>query len=194
MQPGPGSPPPAGVVIPLRAFASGKARLASVLGDAERTTLARTMATCVVDACGDLPVVVVSSAAEVQAWARERDIPVIDDPGTGLDGAATVGAEYFGRRGAVRVVVAHADLPRARPGALVPFSLIAPATVAIVPCHRDDGNPVISVPTSPPFPFAYGVGSARRHAQIARDLGLAVEIVRDPDLGFDVDLPEDLAG
>ena len=31
-----------------------------------------------------------------------------------------------------------------------------------------------------------------RHAQIARDLGLTVEIVRDPDLGYDLDLPEDL--
>lgn len=192
MQPGSGSPVRAGVVIPLRAFASGKARLASVLGDAERTALARTMADCVVDACGDLPLVVVSSAAEVHEWAGEGTIPIITDPGSGLDAAVRAGVDHFAERGFERVVVAHADLPRARPGALEPFAELAPGIVAIVPCHRDDGTPVLSVPVDPPFPFAYGVGSARRHAQIARHLGLTVDIVRDPDLGYDIDLPEDL--
>jgi len=33
----------------------------------------------------------------------------------------------------------------------------------------------------------------RRHAEEARRLGLGLRVVRDPDLAFDVDLPEDLA-
>jgi 2-phospho-L-lactate guanylyltransferase len=68
------------------------------------------------------------------------------------------------------------------------------AIVTIVPCHRDDGTPAISVPLPLPegFRFAYGPGSFRRHVAIARQAGLAVRVVRDPDLGFDVDVPEDL--
>ena len=92
------------------------------------------------------------------------------------------------------MIVAHADLPHARPGALERFATIAPGIVTIVPCHRDDGTPVLSVPAGAGFAFAYGPGSARRHAAIARGLGLAVHIVRDPELGFDVDVPADLDG
>ncbi len=64
--------------------------------------------------------------------------------------------------------------------------------MAIVPCHRDDGTPVLSVPTDVDFHFAYGPRSFRRHAAEARRLGLGVRVVRDRDLGFDVDVPDDL--
>ena len=52
---------------------------------------------------------------------------------------------------------------------------------------------LISIPVTPSFPFAYGPGSFRRHLAGARAAGLAVRVVRDPLLGFDVDLPSDLA-
>ncbi len=192
MQPGPGSSPRAGVVIPLRAFANGKARLAAVLDDRERTALARSMADCVVEASGTMAVLVVSSAAEVHEWAETRGLEVVDDPGAGLDAAAREGVQWFRAREFDRVIVAHADLPRARPGSLERFADVAPGGVVIVPSHRDDGTPVLSIPVHPPFQFAYGVGSAYRHAQIARELGLAVQLVHDDELAYDVDLPEDL--
>jgi 2-phospho-L-lactate guanylyltransferase (CobY/MobA/RfbA family) len=40
--------------------------------------------------------------------------------------------------------------------------------------------------------FAYGPGSFRRHVGAARAAGLAVRVVRDPGLGFDVDTVDDL--
>jgi len=52
---------------------------------------------------------------------------------------------------------------------------------------------VLAVPTGVAFRFAYGPGSFRRHVAEARRLGLGVRVVRDPDLAFDVDVPEDLA-
>ena len=192
MQPVPGPRQRSGVVIPLRAFASGKARLASVLDDAQRGELATMMANCVVAAAGELPIVVVSSAPEVQAWADVNGLDVIDDPGTGLDGAASEGGAFLRDRYFERIIVVHADLPRARPAALLPFAEIDVGTVAIVPAHRDEGTPVLSVPANPPFPYSYGIGSAPRHAMLARELGFAVEIIHDPELGYDVDLPEDL--
>ena len=192
MQPVPGPTRNAGVVIPLRAFASGKARLAAVLNDQERTELATMMANRVVAAAGLLPIVIVSSAPEVHAWADAHELDVVDDPGNGLDGAVVVGTSHLRDRGFTRLIVAHADLPRARPGALERFAVAEPDVVMIVPCHRDDGTPVLSVPADPAFPFSYGIGSARRHAALARQLGLAVRIVRDRELGYDIDLPEDL--
>jgi 2-phospho-L-lactate guanylyltransferase len=48
------------------------------------------------------------------------------------------------------------------------------------------------VPTAVDFRFAYGPGSFRRHVAEARRLGVGVRVVRDRDLAFDVDVPDDL--
>jgi 2-phospho-L-lactate guanylyltransferase len=189
----PSRPPRAGVVIPIRAFAVGKARLAGTLDGAPRAELAEWMADQVVAAAGALPVVVVSSADDVRIWGARHGITVIDDP-VGLDRAAAAGVAWCAAHGLVRAVVAHADLPRAPVGGLVRFAADdALPIVTIVPCHRDDGTPVISVPVNQPFAFAYGPGSFRRHVARAHDAELAVRVVRDPLLGFDVDVPSDLA-
>ncbi len=188
----PGPPHHAGVVVPIRGFTSGKARLAEVLGERERADLATTMANAVVDAAGPLPVTIVTSSAEVQAWAQARGLALVDDPGSGLDAAVAAGRDSLRDQGYARVIVVHADLPRARPGTLARFATVDPSTVTIVPSHRDDGTPVLGIPSTAAFGFAYGVGSAGRHAAVARALGLVVDLVHDAELGFDVDLPEDL--
>ena len=102
----------AGVVVPLRSFALGKARLADVLDDDARRALTRTMAERVVAAAGDRPVVVVSSAPDVVAWARALGVAHVDDPGS-LDEAAAAGRDWVRGHGLLRVVVMHADLPLA---------------------------------------------------------------------------------
>jgi 2-phospho-L-lactate guanylyltransferase len=181
------------VVVPIRAFAHGSARLADVLTPDQRAELARRMAGRVLAAAGPLPVVVVSSAPEVVTWARAQGVATVADPG-GLDAAAAAGLAWCAAAGCTRAIVAHADLPAAQAGALVRFAADAGADiVTVVPCHRDDGSPVVSVPVAHPPGFAYGPGSFRRHADRARRAGLAVKVVRDPALGFDLDLPEDLA-
>ena len=180
----------AGVVIPVRAFALGKARLTEHLDDETRTALARTLADRVGAAAGELPAVVVSSAADVRDWARARGLDVVDDPGT-LDEAAAAGRTWVAGHGCTRAVVAHADLPLAR--TLAPLARDGGRPiVAVVPCHRDDGTTVMSVPVDAPFEFAYGPGSFRRHAAVARRCGLGFRVVRDAELAFDVDVPDDL--
>jgi 2-phospho-L-lactate guanylyltransferase len=183
----------AGVVIPIRAFAVGKARLSGTLEAAPRAELAEWMADQVLAAASPLPVVVVSSADDVRAWAARHGVTVLDDPGD-LNAAVAAGVAWCASHGLVRAIVAHADLPHAPVGGLVRFAAddVLPI-MSVVPCHRDDGSPVMSVPVSAPFTFAYGPGSFRRHLAAARAAGLAVRVVRDRDLGFDVDVPEDLA-
>jgi len=168
-----------------------KARLADVLSEAEREALARSMADRVVRAAASRPVAIVTSAPEVVAFARDHGCDVLDDPGS-LDAAAAAGRMWASERALPRYAVVHGDLPFARS-----FDAIVSdtdATVAvIVPDHRDDGTPAISLPTGVPFAFAYGPGSAARHAEAARRAGLSVRVVHDDDLGFDVDLADDLA-
>jgi len=177
-------------VIPIRSFALGKARLAAELDASERAELGRRLATQVVTAASEFDTVVVSSDGDVRSWARHMGIAAIDDPGS-LDTAAQAGRAWFAARGSTRCVIAHADLPFARSFSSTVRDASRPV-VAIVPCHRDDGTPVLSVPVDVDFAFAYGTGSFRRHAAEARRLGLGVRVIRDPSLRFDVDLPVDL--
>src|SRR5258705_11766324 len=86
-------PPTAGVVVPLRSFALGKARLADALDDDTRRAFTRTMAERVVAATGDRPTVIVTSAPDASAWARALNLAHIDDPGR-LDGAPHAGREW----------------------------------------------------------------------------------------------------
>jgi 2-phospho-L-lactate guanylyltransferase len=180
----------AGIVIPVRSFAGAKARLAGVLDRDARASLARAMAECVVRAARPRPIVVVSSAPDVAAWASALGLACIDDPGS-LDAAADAGREWVRARAFARVVVVHADLPFAQSLAAVADAGPEPVAV-IVPDHRDDGTPVLSLPAHAPFKFSYGPGSAARHAVEARRNGLAVRFVRDTGLGFDVDVEDDL--
>jgi 2-phospho-L-lactate/phosphoenolpyruvate guanylyltransferase len=181
------------VVIPIRSFEAGKSRLGAELDGARRAELLRTMADNVVAAAGSMPVAVVSNAREVRRWAAALGLTVLDDPGT-LDLAAAVGLGWAAVSGFDRVVVAHADLPLATSLAPVASDGRRPIVTA-VPCHRDDGTPVLSLPaTATNFAFAYGPGSFRRHAAAARAAGLAFRVRRDGRLGRDVDAPEDLVG
>jgi len=185
--------PSAAVVIPIRSFEAGKSRLGARLDPARRAALLRAMAENVVAAAGPLPVAVVSDAREVRLWAAARRLTVLDDPGT-LDLAAAAGLGWAAAAGFDRVVVAHADLPLATSLAPVAADGRRPIVTA-VPCHRDDGTPVLSLPTTATgFVFAYGPGSFRRHAAAARAAGLAFRVRRDRRLGRDVDAPEDLVG
>lgn len=183
----------ASVVIPIRSFEAGKSRLGTQLDAGRRADLLRGMAENVVAAAGTMPVAVVSNAREVRRWAAALGLTVLDDPGT-LDLAAAAGLGWAAAAGFGRVVVAHADLPLATSLAPVAADGARPVVTA-VPCHRDDGTPVLSLPTTATnFVFAYGPGSFRRHAASARAAGLAFRVRRDGRLGRDVDAPEDLVG
>ncbi len=183
----------AAVVVPIRSFEAGKSRLGTELDAGRRAELLRGMAENVVAAAGTMPVAVVSNASEVRRWAAALGLTVLDDPGT-LDLAAAAGLGWAAAAGFGRVVVAHADLPLATSLAPVASDGRQPVVTA-VPCHRDDGTPVLSLPTTATnFVFAYGPGSFRRHAASARAACLAFRVRRDGRLGRDVDAPEDLVG
>jgi 2-phospho-L-lactate guanylyltransferase len=89
----------------------------------------------------------------------------------------------------VQAIVAHADLPLATH---LDWLAEFPG-VSLVPDRRFDGTNVLSLPTSVPFRFAYGAGSFGRHRAEAARLDLPARIVQDAHLGWDVDLPADLA-
>jgi 2-phospho-L-lactate/phosphoenolpyruvate guanylyltransferase len=176
------------VLIPVKAFGQAKRRLGSALTDPDRITLVRTMAERVVAACAPLPVAVVCDDEGVALWASKLGAVVMWEPGQGLNGAVGAGVDRLARTGTRWVTVAHGDLPRAHGlGVLEPFD-----GVTLVPDRRDDGTNVLRLPAGLRFRFAYGQGSFRAHRAEATRLGLPVRIVRQPDLAYDVDWPDDV--
>ena len=178
------------MLVPVKAFADAKVRLAEVLAPAERETLARTMAEGVLRAAAPLPVAVVCDEEGVAEWARAHGATVVWTPGQGLNGAVHAGVAALGDAGAKQVIVAHADLPFAADVTATAWF----AGVTLVPDRHDDGTNVACIPANSGFTFAYGPGSFARHRVEARRLGLPVRILRDPSLGWDVDNPVDLEG
>jgi 2-phospho-L-lactate guanylyltransferase len=176
------------VLVPVKAFAEAKVRLAAALGPAERAELARSMAGQVIRAARHLPVAVVCDDREVADWARALGVLVVWEPGRGLNGAVEAGVTRLAGLGVEQVIVAHADLPLARD-----LTWVADFEgVTLVPDRSDDGTNVACVPTDSGFRFAYGPGSFARHRTEAARVGLPLRVVHEPSLGWDVDVPADL--
>src|SRR5258705_13597346 len=105
--------PTVAVLVPVKAFALAKARLAPALDADDRASLARSMADRVLAAARSLPVTVACDDDEVATWARASGAEVAWTPGTDLNGAVTAGVAALAAKGVDRVIVAHADLPDA---------------------------------------------------------------------------------
>jgi 2-phospho-L-lactate guanylyltransferase len=173
----------------VKRFGAAKLRLAPALDAGEREALARSMASTVVAAAAPLPVWVVCDDPDVAAWATGAGAGVLWKPGRGLNGAVNEGVADLAGAGVAAVIVAHADLPLATDlGWVGRFE-----GVTLVPDRRDDGTNVACVPAGSGFTFAYGPGSFRRHAAEAERVGLPLRVCRERRLGWDVDLPGDLA-
>lgn len=182
------STPSAAVLVPVKAFAAAKVRLAPALAAPDRAALAQTMAEAVVAAAAPLPVAVACDDQGVAAWAEALGAAVIWSPRAGLNGAVQRGFAALGSEGFEVVVVSHADLPHARHlDRTLGFD-----GVTLVPDRRDDGTNVIAVPTASSFRFAYGPSSFARHLAEAARVGCRVRVLRLPDLQWDVDTPDDL--
>jgi 2-phospho-L-lactate/phosphoenolpyruvate guanylyltransferase len=181
-------PPVAAVLVPVKAFAAAKQRLAGRLDVAGRRALAQAMAMTVLRAAAPLPTAVVCDDEDVRAWATDAGAEAVWTPGLGLNGAVEAGVAHLARRGVARVIVAHADLPLAQELAWLAHG----AGVTLVPDRHGDGTTVACVPGDVGFRFAYGPGSFAAHRAEAARLGLTARLVSDRRLGWDVDLPADL--
>ncbi len=181
----------AAVIIPVKSFDLAKGRLADSLSPDERARLARTMAGTVIAAAHELDVYVVCDDDDVASFVADLGAAVVWKPARGLNHAVRDGIEAALADGHDRAIVAHADLPRARD--LRWLASTGDDDIVIVTDRRSDGTNVMSLPLGIEFDFHYGPGSADAHRAEADRRGLRLAIVHDDDLGWDVDVPDDLA-
>ena len=84
--------------------------------------------------------------------------------------------------------MAHADLPHARDLTVVRGF----AGITLVPDRHRDGTNVMCIPADCGFRFAYGPGSFARHKDEVARIGLALRVLTDDALAWDIDTPDDL--
>ncbi|HEY2036314.1 MAG TPA: 7,8-didemethyl-8-hydroxy-5-deazariboflavin synthase CofG, partial [Steroidobacteraceae bacterium] len=171
---------------------SGKSRLAGNLPPERRRALVDGMLGHVLDTLCATPevdqVAVVSPEPD-----RPGEIVVFADEGGGLNDALTRAACQAAARGATRLVIVHADLPRVRPEEITALIDGAKAGgIAIAPDHRGTGTNALCLPLPLPVALGFGAGSLERHLAAATAGGLSPTVVRLPGLAFDVDEIEDL--
>ena len=185
------------IIVPHRGLAAAKTRLAPVLDDAERESLARRLLEQVLkvahEACGD--VVVITPSEALEPLVASTGARLVVQRGMGLN----AGLEQA-RREAVgdaidTLLVLHGDLPNLSTDdvAALLAAVPQPSGVAIGPDRAGSGTNGLALRPPDAIAFRFGVGSLAAHHAEAEAAGMPIVEVHRLGLAFDLDTPADLA-
>jgi 2-phospho-L-lactate guanylyltransferase len=191
-------------IVPVKALADAKSRLAGRLSAAEREQLSRALLTGTLRSLraveGLAATLVVSTDPAVLALAeREGARTVVERPPGDLNRALTEATAVARAAGAAAIAVVPIDLPRARPADIAPAVVLVGTeaggrpTVVIAPDRHGEGTNLLALRPPDAIPFAFGPGSLARHRAAAEAQGIGVQTIENPRLAFDLDEPADLS-
>lgn len=186
-------------IVPVKPLRTAKSRLSAVLTRDEREILSQQMLINTLDLLREVKEIertlVVSRDTKALSIARKHGARTVTENGAPeLNNAlarATVVAQQYDISG---VLVIPADLPLMRIDDVE--NLISKATdppvVVIAPDRHGRGtNALLSSPPSL-IEYDFGTDSFERHVARAKASGVRIVICKNPSIGLDVDLPEDL--
>jgi 2-phospho-L-lactate guanylyltransferase len=183
-------------LVPVKAFADAKRRLAGILSDEERAELARVMFLDLVDtiAAAGLPgFTVVASDSEVARLVAAAGGDICVEPATGgLNDAVLAGLGHCRHRASACIVV-PTDIPYLEPATMA-FATqnVLEGFGCAAEASRDGGTNLLAFPSHIRLVPRFGPDSFRSHLSEMRSAGLATRILSTPDMGFDLDTPGDL--
>lgn len=193
---------PMWALVPVRALAEGKTRLAPLLAPEERVALARTMLEDVLDGLGRAPavegIVVVTDDPAAAALALDYRALVLPDSPEPVAPASRLNASLEGAaawlratRAEAATLIMHADLPAATPEDIA--ALAAVDADVVLARAGDGGTNALLLRPGVSLPFAFGADSCARHLAFARAAGLSARAIERAGLSLDLDRPEDIA-
>jgi len=186
------------ILVPCKSLRDGKSRLSAVLAPPEREALCRRLLREALTLALALRpadrVRVVTPDPEARAIAAALGVGAVADGGDGLNAALRRGraAILDAGGGEAAALILPIDLPYASADAVRP-ALAGAADVVLAPDGERRGTNLLYLGCRAlrTFPFAFGPGSFTAHRDAARHAGLALELLEDPRLAFDLDRPED---
>jgi 2-phospho-L-lactate guanylyltransferase len=186
-------------VVPLKSPDQAKSRLAAVLNGAQRRHLFFALAEHVIRALQATraieAVAVVTSNAEVAAFARSLDAQLIQEPGEfGTSSAFTSAVHHLRGFKLEHLLMIAGDLPLVSPAALEQLAAAAgttPGIVVVPDRYRVGTNALLCTPPEVVAPH-FGADSFRRHLAAAEMAGVRARAMELEELALDLDVPEDL--
>lgn len=183
------------ILIPVKSFAQGKTRLASVLTSAKRAALGREFLLHVLGVASqfisDAHIYVVSPCADVLAWAARYGATAVVETAPGHNPALEHAMAHLPADSPVLIL--SADLPLLHIDDLIVLKATArDADVVVATDHAQQGTNGLWLPGPGAIPMRFGPGSRAAHASAAAAVGLKVEVIVRPGLARDIDLPADL--
>ncbi len=187
-------------IVPIKPFNRSKSRLAKVLSPEQRASLAERMfrhtlevLTSVQQIAGTL---VISRDTGALAIARDYGVHTVQESGAPeLNAALLRASQVIGSQGVDGVFVMPADIPFVNAEDIQEILHLGRynMTVVLAPDRNDEGTNGLLVNPPGLIPFAFGVGSFRRHMIEADEAGATVKIYRSEQIALDIDVPDDLA-
>lgn len=180
-------------LVPIKARRHCKTRLVEELREAERIELVRTMLTQVLSALQQVPRI-----AGIVVLSDERDqvptaIEVMRDRGTNLNSSLTQAMSTLRERGATRLLIMPADLPRIAPTDIeLLLDAAEKSPLVIAPDEKAQGTNAVCIDAELPIQLAFGPNSFHAHVQEAKRLGIVHRVITSAGLGFDLDTGTDL--
>lgn len=187
------------VLVPLGSFTNAKSRLSPVLTVDQRQRLAEQCALRVVEFAGSDRTLVVCDDPGVAEWAQQQRVRTLTVSSVGLNASLQEALPIIAAKfDPADVVIVHGDL--AFPAGLSTLDHLAPigdehsGRAFIIPDRHGTGTNVLGLGADllNRWCFTYGPDSFQSHCALARTLSATLEIIRQTDLGFDIDTPEDL--
>lgn len=183
------------IAVPVKSLDRAKSRLAPVLSGLERASLTLAMLEDVLDAALSLTgweTWVISPDEAVLEIAVRRGARPVTEARAPLSAAVRQVEEEAAQADADALAVLLADLPLVTAEALTEAVQTLGQVVAS-PSEDGDGTNLLLRRPPRAIPARFGRDSYRKHLHGAAIRGLPVSEVRRPELGFDLDLPADIA-
>ena len=186
-------------IVPVKPLRRGKSRLAGALSDGERAELNQSLLKRTLKTLSNLKevekVLVVSRDPQALTIARQHGARTVREDGhaklnTALT-RATIVAQVYATRG---VLILPADLPLiSEEDVLTLISrAVEPPVIVIAPDRHRKGTNALLISPAGLIEYDFGENSFEKHCELASKAGARLEIVDLPNLGLDLDLPEDL--
>lgn len=186
-------------VVPVKPLRLAKSRLSKVLTPEERQHFAEIMLRHVLKVVQSIPLItgtlVISRDNQALAIAREYGAKTIQESGTPeLNKALMRATSIISSWRSEAILILPADLPLVSSEDIenvVNLGQDYPSVVLATDRNKDGTNALFVRPPGL-IEYAYGTGSYKRHAMMARDAGAIVNVYESEGLLQDIDLPEDI--
>jgi len=182
------------IVLPVKSLEEAKTRLGPVLSPLERAALTLAMLEDVLDATSVLPGwetwVVSPDEAVLEVAARRGAEPMREESPPLLQAIHQAEAEADGRQlDALAVLLPDTPLVTA---ASLTRAIHTLGPVVVAPSADETGTNLLLRRPAGAIEARFGPDSYRKHLQAAAEADVPVAVVEHPELGFDIDVPEDI--